>query len=121
MTSFATLANEHGKESHDEKEFDVSEMIMHHVKDAHEWHLWGPEHGGTAIYLPVILKTDEGIKTFSSSHLYHGEIIHEGENHYYKGVGPAEGFGMFHEKIYALDEHGALHFEDGHVLSLIHI
>ena len=53
MTSFATLANEHGKESHDEKEFDVSEMIMHHVKDAHEWHLWGPEHGGTAIYLPV--------------------------------------------------------------------
>ncbi len=41
---------------------------MHHVKDAHEWHLWGPEHGGTSIYLPVILKTEDGIKTFSSSH-----------------------------------------------------
>ena len=41
--------------SNSEKEFNVSEMIMHHVKDAHEWHLWGPEHGGTSIYLPVIL------------------------------------------------------------------
>ena len=39
MTSFASPVNEHDKEGHDEKEFDVSEMIMHHVKDAHEWHL----------------------------------------------------------------------------------
>ena len=100
MSSFVSIANEHEAGGHEEKEFDVSEMIMHHVKDAHEWHLWGPEHGGTSIYLPVILKTEDGIKTFSSSHLYHGELVHEGENHYYKGVGPAEGFGMFHEKIY---------------------
>ena len=47
MSGF-TFANE-------EKEFNVSEMIMHHIKDAHEWHLWGPEHGGTSIYLPIIL------------------------------------------------------------------
>ena len=39
----------------EEEEFNVGEMIMHHVKDAHEWHLWGPEHGGTSIYLPVII------------------------------------------------------------------
>ena len=75
MTSFASPVNEHDKEGHDEKEFDVSEMIMHHVKDAHEWHLWGPEHGGTSIYLPIILKTKEGIETFSSSNLYHGELV----------------------------------------------
>ena len=110
VTSFAVRANDHKEENQEEKEFDVSEMIMHHVKDAHEWHLWGPEHGGTSIYLPVILKTNEGIETFSSSHLYHGELVHIGENHYYKGTGPAEGFAMFHEKIYELDEHGMLHF-----------
>ena len=52
----------------EEKEFNVGEMIMHHVKDAHEWHLWGPEHGGTSIYLPVILY-DNGLKMFSSCHL----------------------------------------------------
>ena len=44
---------------------------MHHVKDAHEWHLWGPEHGGTSIYLPVIIY-DGGLKMFSSRHFYHG-------------------------------------------------
>jgi F-type H+-transporting ATPase subunit a len=94
-------------------------MIMHHIKDAHEWHLWGPSHGGTSIYLPIIL-FDNGMKVFSSSHFYHGEErtamdhkTHE-EVHYIAGVGPAEGYAMFHEKIYKL-EGGELHFEDGHV------
>ncbi|MBL6660670.1 MAG: F0F1 ATP synthase subunit A [Crocinitomicaceae bacterium] len=90
-------------------------MIMHHVKDAHEWHLWGPEHGGTSIYLPIILKTSDGFKVFSSSHFYHGEIVHDGDNHYYKGGGPAEGLAMFHEKIYELNSDGKLSFEKGHV------
>tara|TARA_B100001059_G_C17802583_1_gene567103 strand:- start:136 stop:1251 length:1116 start_codon:yes stop_codon:yes gene_type:complete len=120
LSSLSVSADDHKDEGHTEKEFNVSEMIMHHVKDAHEWHLWGPEHGGTAIYLPVILKTADGIKTFSSSHLYHGTSF-EGKddkgNHvsYLIGKDDAEGFGMFHEKIYELDEHGALHFENGHV------
>lgn len=102
-----------------EEKFDVGEMIMHHIKDAHEWHLWGPSHGGTSIYLPIIL-FDNGMKVFSSSHFYHGEErtamdhkTHE-EVHYIAGVGPAEGYAMFHEKIYKL-EGGELHFEDGHV------
>ena len=38
-----------------EKKFNVTETIMHHVLDAHEWHLWGEGHQGTSIYLPVIL------------------------------------------------------------------
>ncbi len=115
LYSFAASASDNSEEKETEKEFNVSEMIMHHVKDAHEWHLWGPEHGGTSLYLPVILKTEEGIKVFSSSYLYHGDLVHDGENHYYKGTGPAEGLGMFHEKIYELDDKGQLHFHDGHV------
>ena len=115
LSSIAVLASDGESQGHEEKEFNVSEMIMHHVKDAHEWHLWGPEHGGTTIYLPVILITEDGIKTFSSSHFYEGELIHDNENHYIKGAGAAEGFGMFHEKIYELDRHGKLHFENGHV------
>tara|TARA_B110000459_G_scaffold25917_1_gene25118 strand:- start:12 stop:1112 length:1101 start_codon:yes stop_codon:yes gene_type:complete len=115
LTSKAVAASDESSENLEEKEFNVSEMIMHHVKDAHEWHLWGPEHGGTTIFLPVILKTDDGIKTFSSSHFYHGDLIHDGKNRYLKGTGLAEGFGMFHEKIYELDSHGKLHFENGHV------
>ncbi|MCE3295325.1 MAG: synthase subunit a [Crocinitomicaceae bacterium] len=115
-------ANEtHGEssENHEKKEFNVNEMIMHHIKDAHEWHLWGPDHGGTSIYLPIIL-IDGGLKTFSSSHFYHGEHksavdhkTHE-EVSYVAGVGPATGYAMYHEKIYKL-ENGGLSFEDGHV------
>lgn len=112
-TAFAS-----GHESGEKKEFNVGEMIMHHIKDAHEWHLWGGEHGGKTIYLPIIL-IDGGVKTFSSSHFYHGEPAkgHDHktneEVHYVKGVGPAAGYAMFHEKIYKL-ENGELKFEDGH-------
>lgn len=119
----ATENAEHAKEDKFagtiKKEFNVGEMIMHHIKDAHEWHLWGPEHGGTSIYLPVIL-IDGGLKTFSSSNFYHGEMK-EAMDHmthepveFVAGVGPAAGYALFHEKIYKLDN-GELHIEDGHV------
>lgn len=97
--------------------FNVNEMIMHHIQDAHEWHLWGG-HDGTSIYLPIILM-DGGLKVFSSSHFYHGTpmvAIDEttGKQHeYIAGVGPAAGYAMFHETIYKM-EHGALHFEKDH-------
>ena len=117
-----SMASEHSEESKEnggEKEFNVGEMIMHHIKDAHEWHLWGGEHDGVSIYLPVIL-VDGGTKIFSSSHLYHGtpqtSVDHKTHDtiSYIVGSGPAVGYAMFHEKIYKL-ENGALHFEDGHV------
>lgn len=111
---------ENGGHSSTEKEkFNVSDMIMHHIKDAHEWHLWGPEHGGSSIYLPIIL-VDGGLKVFSSKHFYHGELkshfneVSKKTLHYVVGVGPAEGYAMFHEKIYKL-EGGELHFEGDHV------
>lgn len=99
---------------HEEKEeFDVSKTIMHHISDAHEWHLWGGHHDGTSVYLPVIL-FDNGMKVFSSKHFYHGEPA-EGENtengemvHYVKGVGPAAGYAMYEEEIYKLDADGGL-------------
>jgi F-type H+-transporting ATPase subunit a len=57
------------------EEFNANEMIMHHILDAHEWHVMGPDHGegAVSIYLPVIL-LDGGLKIFSSSKLYHGEV-----------------------------------------------
>jgi len=98
-------------------EFNVNEMIMHHVKDAHEWHLWGPEHGGVSIYLPVILY-DNGFKIFNSKNLYHGiykaEKVDSNESlSYVEGIGSAKGYAMCHEKIYKLDNN-KLHFKEGH-------
>ena len=82
LFSCTVLASEENTDKGAEEEFNVSEMIMHHVKDAHEWHLWGPEHDGTSIYLPVILKTSNGLKIFSSSHFYHGDHAHKDGNHF---------------------------------------
>lgn len=116
---FASSKTEGANDQAKEKEFDVNEMIMHHIKDAHEWHLWGGEHDGTTIYLPIIL-IDGGLKTFSSSHFYHGKVVSvidekTGESvEFISGVGPAEGYGMFHEKIYKLAG-GTLTISDGHI------
>ncbi len=106
-------------EHKEKKEFNVNEMIMHHIKDAHEWHLWGSEHGGTSIYLPIIL-IDGGLQTFSSSNFYHGKVkttidhATKDEVEYLQGVGPAANYALFHEKIYKLND-GALSIKDGHV------
>jgi F-type H+-transporting ATPase subunit a len=100
------------------KEFNVNEMIMHHVKDAHEWHLWGGEHDGVSLYLPVILY-DNGLKCFNAKELYHGnsdtikESITGEKITYLKGIGSAKGYALFHEKIYILSN-GELHFKEGH-------
>src|SRR3546814_445004 len=90
---------------------------MHHVSDAHEWHIAGP----LALYLPVILYTEDGLNVFSSSHLYHHpqnvSYTSEGQEHtetYYSH----NGFALFHEKIYYLDANGSLNLdEEGHPLN----
>jgi F-type H+-transporting ATPase subunit a len=84
----------------EEENFNVGEMIMHHIKDAHEWHIAGPEHGGTSIYLPVILH-DNSFKVFSSKHFYHGkkreaQTSDSTSVEYMEGVGPAKGYALYH-------------------------
>ena len=59
------------EEAHgEEKNFDISTMIFHHISDAHEWEFahFGDTH--LSISLPVILfSSDRGIETFSFSNL----------------------------------------------------
>lgn len=117
LFSFSTVYAGHSTEK--EEKFNVGEMIMHHIKDAHEWHLWGAEHGGTSIYLPIIL-IDGGLKTFSSSNFYHGvekksfDSKTKDSVSYLAGINDASSYAMFHEKIYKM-HNGELHFENGHV------
>lgn len=106
------------KESAEKEEFNVNEVIMHHIKDAHEWHLWGGEKNSVSIHLPVILY-DNGLKFFSASHFYSGDKKTETDEktgevfHYLIGNGPAKGYALFHEKVYHLAE-GKIHFKEGH-------
>lgn len=109
VSSVAVYASEN--DDHQE-EFNAGEMIMHHIQDAHEIHLMGD----FAIYLPVIIKTDDGLDIFSSSHFYHNQKEIAGEldevEHYYA----YDKYVMIHEHIYLADENGGVSFdEDGNV------
>jgi F-type H+-transporting ATPase subunit a len=64
-----------------EKEFNITETIMDHVKDSYGWHLWGH----TTVHLPVILYTDKGFEVFSSHNLvdeFHNPLVYNGKNTY---------------------------------------
>lgn len=63
-----------------EEKFNTSEVIMEHIADGHDWHLWGH----TSIHLPVIIYTDKGIETFSSGKFNHGHDAYTGKYYTYK-------------------------------------
>ena len=110
-TSFFTIAGGDGEK------VDVNEMIMHHIKDAHEWHIMGPEHGEGSVTIPLpIILIDDGLQIFSSSKFHEGEMKHvpgHENDHYF--VNQELGYGIHHEKIYKLNGAGDLSFDDhGH-------
>ncbi len=102
--SFVVKANESIEEKSDEKDFNVTDMIMHHIKDAHDFHIMDWDGHAISFPLPVILWTNDGLVTFMSSEFHHnddGTIVVE------KG---GQKFIKFHEEIYyANDEadHGS--------------
>jgi F-type H+-transporting ATPase subunit a len=56
-------------QTENQKEFNASEVIIHHVLDDHIWHLFDGHYG--TIYLPVIVYSSEkGLDVFSSHHFY---------------------------------------------------
>ncbi|MEP0366551.1 MAG: F0F1 ATP synthase subunit A [Cyclobacteriaceae bacterium] len=72
--------------SGDGEKFDPSEMINHHISDAHSWEI---THG-VVFHLPVIIYSEEkGLDIFSSSNFYD-------EHH---NVVPYNGYVMEHEHI----------------------
>ena len=63
-----------------EKEsFNAGEMIMEHIDDSHEWHLWGEGSGSVSVPLPIILyHQDNGFSIFMSSNFHHGHTAYKG-------------------------------------------
>ncbi|TVZ56341.1 ATP synthase F0 subcomplex A subunit [Lutibacter sp. Hel_I_33_5] len=80
------------------KNFDAKSMILHHVKDAHEFHLLDWKGKPVSLSLPIILWTDNGLTTFMSS-----EFHHDDEGHTIVETNGGK-FVKFHEKIYQLNE-----------------
>jgi F-type H+-transporting ATPase subunit a len=96
VTTVVGYASEN-KESNDGKQFDPKEMIMHHVKDAHGFHLWDWKGHAVSLPLPIILWTDNGLTTFMSSEFHHDDTGHTIVE---KNSGK---FVKIHEKIYQLN------------------
>jgi len=79
LLSFSASGEEHASadsskvsttEEHvEEADEDISKMILHHIADSHEWHFFGHVY----IPLPVILWTDNGLKTFLSNKFGHND------------------------------------------------
>lgn len=96
------LAQDHADQAHAEevpgdahakRDFNAGELIMEHIGDSHDWHLWGHTH----LPLPVILKTPIGFEVFSSAHLAHGE----------KHTGTFGTYALDHKnKLYVVGENG---------------
>jgi F-type H+-transporting ATPase subunit a len=95
-------------------ETQINEYILHHIKDAHDFHLFSyndseghRKHVGFP--LPVIVYTSKGIKTFMSSEFHHDDSGHH--------VVEKDGVALvkYHEKIYELDQgaHG-VEFDEAH-------
>ncbi|MFD1161289.1 MULTISPECIES: F0F1 ATP synthase subunit A [Hwangdonia] len=95
-TSFGGYASEN-QENENDKEFNAKEMIMHHVKDAHEFHILDWNGKPISIALPIILWTDQGLVTFMSSEFHHDDS----GSHIVEKDGLR--FVKYHEKIYQLD------------------
>ncbi len=98
----AVLVGEHAKE---EKGFDITSFIFHHISDSHSFTLFGHGEHGFTLPLPIILWTDNGLVTFSSSAFDHdddGKVVVEKDG---------QRFVKYHGKIMyaasAANDHGA--------------
>ncbi len=78
-----------------EKKFNPGEVIMEHIADKHEWHLFGKSY----IPLPVILYTDKGLEVFSSAKLQPAGQVYKGEHYSYM---------LVNNKIKTVDDAGQL-------------
>ena len=99
--SFQSQANEDAH-SADSATFDPATMIMHHISDAHDWHIATIGHTHITIPLPVILyyKIDNrtGVEMFLSSNFHTSSIEDDGES---VDGNPVDGFRKdHHEHIY---------------------
>ncbi|MDW5289027.1 F0F1 ATP synthase subunit A [Formosa sp. PL04] len=90
---------------------EIREYIAHHLKDAHDFHLFTNNETGAHVSfpLPVIVWTSAGLKTFMSSEFHHDDngqvIVDKG------GIKLTK----IHSKIYELDAGAsAVKFDDHH-------
>ncbi|MCZ6693502.1 MAG: F0F1 ATP synthase subunit A [Bacteroidetes bacterium] len=97
LTVGGSIFSTQAAEDSEGENFDPGELIMHHITDSHEWHLFTVGDIHVTIPLPVILYSSEnGLVFFLSNKITHGDI--------YKG------YRYEHNHIVAEDGHSFFDF-----------
>ena len=118
---------EHVKE---DGKFNITEMINHHILDAHEWHFYttigedGQEHH-ISLPLPIIVYTNGQLDVFSSGEFHHApvkKIASANEKTAHDTMLPvvtkgANNYILEHEHVKVVDNQGNI-LEDVHPLDL---
>jgi F-type H+-transporting ATPase subunit a len=94
-------SHENNADAHstEHEEWTAGSMIIHHIMDAHEWHLWDWNGHPVSFPLPIIIYDEaRGLLVFSSSRFEHGTATYNG-------------YGIDHEKIEAVDANGEIDVE----------
>lgn len=108
-------SDSHGQENEGKEKFDPTNLIMHHISDAHVWNVisWGEGSDKTeiAIPLPIILYSKGKLHFFLYSRFDHNTRIAESKGSF---------FLYDHGKIFNTDVNGSVHKdEDGHITNEI--
>ena len=53
------------------EDFSAKDVVLEHIKDSHEWHVWGECENAIVIPLPVIVSSSTGWHVFCSSQFEH--------------------------------------------------
>lgn len=96
------------------EEEDINSVIMHHIGDSYDWHVFDWNGKPVSVSLPVIVYTNKGgFSVFSSAGFHHDDagkkVVESNGQHFVK----------YHEKIYLAnaqpDENGVyLNFDEEH-------
>lgn len=115
---------------------ELQAFIMHHVSDAHSWHIWGEGAKAIHVGLPIVL-VDGGLITGNSDDFSDlelsiwekadsngivlkdslGSVLENDSNHYAVGTIAGNKYIMFHEKIYHFENGLSLDPQTGHPLN----
>ena len=134
--SFASLASAQDEKTNSDVQnvtedgtFNITEMINHHILDAHEWHFYttvdeaGKEHH-VSLPLPIIVYTNGQLDVFSSGEFHHAPMkkIITTENSSDDNLRPVVTKGNYnyildHEHVKVVDDEGRI-LEDIHPLDL---
>lgn len=118
MGGFMTQASGGGKEQ------KVSDIIIHHIQDTHDWHFFDVGETAVALHLPWLLyNSEEGIQFFMGTHDLEEEsnyLVHHDKVHYVQSKSPIAEFKVEKKSGKAKDALEQIHHyeEDGkHVVT----